>query len=684
MTAASAEPPAPTSAFELLLQPLDLGPITLRNRVMMGSMHTGLEDRAYDIQRLAAYFAERARGGVGLIVTGGYAPNRRGTLLPAGAKLTNRVEARRHRRVTDAVHSHGAHILLQILHAGRYAYHPYSVSASSIKAPINPFRPWKLTDRGIRRHIEHYARCARLAREGGYDGVEVMGGEGYLINQFLAPRTNRRTDQWGGNTQNRQRFPVEIVRAIRREVGNDFVIAFRLSILDLVDDGQTVEEAIALAQRLEDAGVNLINTDIGWHEARVPTIVTSVPRAAFVDASERVADKISIPVAASNRINMPKTAEAILRGGKVALISMARPLLADPEWVTKTAENRADEINTCVACNQACLDHAFVHKKVSCLVNPRAGHETDLILLPTRRSRRVAVVGAGPAGLSAAVTLAERGHAVTLFEAGADIGGQFAIARRIPGKEEFAETIRYYRRRIEITGVDLRMNTGADADLLSSYDHVVIATGVRPRIPDIEGIEHPKVVTYDQAVLGEAEIGRSVAVIGAGGIGHDVCELLTTRNSPSLDIEAWKLEWGVTDDAHAPGSLVQPRPEPSPREVFLLQRTAGRIGSRLGRTTGWVHRATLKAKGVEQIAGVEYVRIDDDGLHIRVGNDLMIRRVLAVDTVVLCAGQESVRDLFDELTERGIPVDIIGGADVAVEIDAKRAIDQGTRLAASL
>lgn len=676
--------PAADGAYELLLQPLDLGPVTLRNRVVMGSMHTGLEDRAHHVGRLTAYYAERARGGVGLIVTGGYSPNRRGTLLPGGAKLTNRFEARRHRRITAAVHAHGAHILLQILHAGRYAYHPYSVSASSISAPITPFRPWKLTRRGIRRHIEQYARCARLARDGGYDGVEIMGGEGYLINQFLAPRTNRRTDRWGGSTENRQRFAIEIVRAIRHEVGRRFVIAFRLSMLELVEDGQTVEETIALVQRLEDAGVTLINTDIGWHESRVPTIVTSVPRAAFADAAERIADKVSIPVAASNRINMPQTAEAILRNGKVALVSMARPLLADPDWVNKIAQRRSDQINTCVACNQACLDHAFARKTVSCLVNPRAGHETELMVLPTRRRGRIAVVGAGPAGLAAATTLADRGHAVTLFEAAADIGGQFALARRIPGKEEFAETIRYFRRRIEVTGVDLRLNTRADADMLAGFDRVIVATGVRPRIPNIEGIDHPKVVTYDRAVLGEVEIGRSVAVIGAGGIGHDVCEFLTTDNSPALDLDAWKREWGVTDDTRVPGSVVEPRPEGSPREVYLLQRTAGRIGTRLGRTTGWVHRAALTAKGVERIAGVDYVRIDDDGLHIRVGHNLMIRRVLAVDTVVLCAGQESVRELYDELVARGVPVEIIGGAEVAAEIDAKRAIARGTRLAANL
>ncbi|WP_305091965.1 NADPH-dependent 2,4-dienoyl-CoA reductase [Prescottella sp. R16] len=672
-----------TPSFPHLLSPLDVGPVTLRNRVVMGSMHTGLEDRARNTRRLAAFYAERARGGVGLIVTGGYAPNRTGWLLPFGAKLTNRFEARRHRAITAAVHDAGGRIALQILHAGRYSYQPLSVSASSIKAPINPFRPRRLTARGVRWQLRNFVRCATLAQSAGYDGVEIMGGEGYFINQFLCERTNRRRDEWGGTPEKRRRLAVEIVRRTRAAVGPDFLILFRLSMADLVEGGQTWDEIVALAQEIETAGANVINTDIGWHESRVPTIVTSVPRAAFVDVTEKLAKHVSIPVVASNRINMPEVAEEILERGAAQLISMARPMLADPDWVRKAEAGNSDEINTCIACNQACLDHAFANEHVSCLLNPRAGRETELTLLPTRRKKRVAVVGAGPAGLAAALNLAERGHAVTLFEARDDIGGQFAIARRIPGKEEFAETVRYYRRRLDRTGVDLRLGTRITApELLDSrFAEVVVATGVTPRIPDIPGIDHPSVLSYADVVRDGAPVGRRVAVIGAGGIGVDVSEFLTHDHSPTLDLAAWKREWGVTDPEAAPGALTTPQPAPSPREVFLLQRSPGRIGAGLAKTTGWVHRATLKAKGVQEISGVTYDRVDDAGLHITVDGR---SRLLAVDTVVVCAGQESVRDLVDELTVAGMPTHVIGGADVAAELDAKRAIEQGTRLAARI
>lgn len=675
-----------TSPFPHLLAPLDLGFTTLRNRVVMGSMHTGLEDRAKNTARLAEFYAERARGGVGLIVTGGYAPNRTGWLLPFGAKLTNRFEARRHRTITRAVHDAGGKIALQILHAGRYSYQPFSVSASSIKAPINPFRPRRLTSRGVRWQIRNFVRCARLARSAGYDGVEIMGGEGYFVNQFLCERTNKRTDEWGGTPQNRRRMAVEIVRRTRAAVGPNFVILFRLSMADLVEGGQSWDEIVALAQEVEAAGATVINTDIGWHESRVPTIVTSVPRAAFVDVTEKLAKHVSIPVVASNRINMPEIAEEILTRGEVQLISMARPMLADPQWVRKAEAGAADEINTCIACNQACLDHAFVNKHVSCLLNPRAGRETELTLLPTRRKKNLAVVGAGPAGSSAALNLAQRGHAVTLFEARDEIGGQFGIAQKIPGKEEFAETIRYFRRQLDLAGVDVRLGTRVDAvDLIDAgYDEVVIATGVTPRVPSIPGIDHPKVLSYAEAVRDGRPVGRSVAVIGAGGIGVDVSEFLTHAHSPTLDVAEWKREWGVTDPESAPGALTVPQPSPSPREVFLLQRKPGRIGAGLAKTTGWVHRAALKAKGVQELSGVNYERIDDAGLHITFGPKHENPRTLEVDTVVVCAGQESVRDLVDELTVAGVTTHVIGGADVAAELDAKRAIEQGTRLAARI
>ncbi|WP_067714790.1 NADPH-dependent 2,4-dienoyl-CoA reductase [Nocardia yamanashiensis] len=674
------------SAYPHLFEPLDLGFTTLRNRVVMGSMHTGLEDRAWHINRLAAYFAERAKGGVGLIITGGYAPNRTGWLLPFGAKLTNKTEAYRHRAITKAVHAEGGKIALQILHAGRYSYMPTSVSASAIKAPINPFKPRALSSKGVEATIDDYARCAYLAKFAGYDGVEIMGGEGYFINQFLAPRTNKRKDKWGGSSENRRRIAGEIVRRVRKAVGPDFIIVFRLSMADFVENGQTWDEIEAVAKDVEAAGATIINTDIGWHEARVPTIVTSVPRAAFVEWTAKVRDVVSIPVCASNRINMPETAEEILTRGDAELISLARPLLADPEWARKAQEARNDEINTCIACNQACLDHAFQAKTVSCLLNPRAGHETELKLLPTRRTRKFAVVGAGPAGLSAAVSLAERGHSVDLFEADDKIGGQFDIARRIPGKEEFSETVRYFTRKLEITGVRVHLNTRATAEQLiaGGYDEVILATGVKPRIPNIPGVDHPKVLTYAELVRDGKPVGKKVAVIGAGGIGFDVSEFLTVEGHPSLKLDEWKEEWGVSDDPNARGFLTKPKPSPAAREVVLLQRKSSSFGKDLGKTSGWVHRAAVKAKGVEQIGGVNYERIDDRGLHISFGEKRQRPTVIECDNVILCAGQESVRDLEAPLTAAGVKFHLIGGADLAAELDAKRAINQGTRLAAGL
>ncbi|ONI86920.1 NADPH-dependent 2,4-dienoyl-CoA reductase [Actinosynnema sp. ALI-1.44] len=675
-----------TTEYPNLLRPLDLGFTTLPNRVLMGSMHTGLEDRARDFDKLAAYFAERARGGVGLMVTGGFAPNRTGWLLPFASKLSTHAEARRHRVITDAVHAEGGRIALQVLHAGRYSYHPLSVSASAIKSPINPFRPRALSDSGVRGTIADFARSAALAREAGYDGIEIMGSEGYLINQFLAPRTNKRTDRWGGSPENRRRIAVEIVRRSRQAAGPDFIIVYRLSMVDLVEGGQTWDEIVALAKEVEAAGATLINTGIGWHEARVPTIVTSVPRAAFTGVTAKLRPHVGIPVITSNRINMPQVAEEVLARGDADMVSMARPFLADPQWVRKAETGRTDEINTCIACNQACLDHTFAAKKATCMVNPMAAKETELVLLPARKVKRVAVVGAGPAGLSAAVAAAERGHRVDLFEAEDDIGGQFDIAGRIPGKEEFAETIRFYRRRLEVTGVTVRLGHRVTAAELTGkgYDEVILATGVVPRVPAIPGIGHPTVMSYVDVVRHGKPVGERVAVIGAGGIGVDVAEFLTHAESPALDVRTWQAEWGVTDPETARGGLTDRKPLPSPRHVYLLQRKKSRIGKGLGKTTGWVHRAALAAKNVEQVTGVNYERIDDAGLHITFGEKRERPTVLKVDTVVVCAGQESLRDLVDELAGAGVVTHVIGGADVAAELDAKRAIDQGTRLAASI
>ncbi|MFD1056655.1 oxidoreductase [Terrabacter terrigena] len=675
--------PATSTAYPHLLEPLDLGFTTLRNRVVMGSMHTGLEDRARDFDRLAAYYAERARGGVGLIVTGGFAPNLAGALYPGGSVLVTERQARRHEVITKAVHREGGKIALQILHAGRYAYHPLAVSASRTKAPISRFTARALGARGIRSTIAAYARCARLAKQAGYDGVEIMASEGYLLNQFLAPRTNHRTDEWGGSPGNRRRLPVEVVRAVREAAGPDFVIVYRLSMLDLVPDGQTWDEIVALAKEVEAAGATIINTGIGWHEARVPTIVTSVPRGAFTRVTAKLRPEVSVPVVTSNRISMPDLAERVIADGTADLVSMARPLLADPDWVAKASTDRADEINTCIACNQACLDHTFAKKTATCLVNPRAVRETTLVLAPSRRSKHVAVVGAGPAGLAAATALTERGHRVELFEASDDLGGQFAIAMRIPGKEEFAETIRYYRRRLDLGDVKVHLGRRATADDLMGFDEVVVATGVEPRIPDVPGIDHPKVITYAAAVRGEAPVGERVAVMGAGGIGVDVSEFLTHVESP-MGVDEWMAEWGVGAPDSSRGGLVDAAPARSPREVHLLQRKATPIGKGLGRTTGWVHRAALKAKGVHHHVDVNYERVDDAGLHITHGDDHTDPQVLDVDTVVLCTGQESVNTLGPTLSGRGVKVHVIGGADVATELDAKRAIRQATELAATI
>ncbi|MFE4331101.1 FAD-dependent oxidoreductase [Streptomyces sp. NPDC056831] len=670
------------SPYPNLLSPLDLGFTTLPNRVLMGSMHIGLEEAERGFERMAAFYAERARGGVGLMVTGGIAPNARACSFPGGAKMTTEAEAEQHARVTAAVHEAGGRIAMQILHFGRYAHHPDLVAPSAIQAPISAFNPHALDDDEVEETIEDFARAAELARRAGYDGVEIMGSEGYLINEFIAAATNHRTDRWGGSYENRIRFPVEIVRRVRERVGGDFILIYRLSMLDLVPGGSSLEEVVQLAREIEAAGATIINTGIGWHEARIPTIATSVPRGAYTWVTEKLRGAVSVPLVTSNRINTPEVAEEILASGRADMVSMARPFLADPDFVVKASEGRADAINTCIGCNQACLDHIFSGRVTSCLVNPRACHETELTLSPTRTVKRVAIVGAGPAGLACAVAASERGHEVTLFDAAEEIGGQLNVARRVPGKEEFNETLRYFRTRLAEEKVGLRLGTRATADVLEGFDEVVLATGVTPRSPAIPGLDHPSVVSYLDVLRDGAQVGDRVAIIGAGGIGFDVAEFLTdSGDAASLDPEVFFRQWGVDTDYRDRGGLRAPERPKTPRTVHLIQRKKSKVGEGLGRTTGWIHRTELRHRGVTMIPGAAYDRIDDDGLHLTVDGE---QRLLPVDTVVLCAGQEPRRELYEELLAAGRPAHLIGGADVAAELDAKRAIRQGTELAASL
>jgi len=674
------------TAYPHLLAPLDLGFTVLPNRVVMGSMHTGLEEAPDGYNRMAAFYAERAAGGVGLIVTGGVAPNAESASFPGARVLDNEAEAVEHRVITDAVHAEGGQICMQILHTGRYAYHPKSVSSSARQAPISPFPPRELDQAGIEKQIADFVTCAQLAQQAGYDGVEIMGSEGYFINQFIAARVNRRDDDWGGSYENRMRLPVEVVRRVREAVGDRFIIIYRLSMLDLGEGGSSWDEIVDLAKAVESAGATIINTGIGWHEARIPTIATMVPRAAFSAVTARMMGEVSIPLVTSNRINTPEVAEQVLERGDADMVSMARPFLADSNFVAKAIAGEGDLINTCIACNQACLDHIFSGKLASCLVNPRACHETALNYEPATTPKRVAVVGAGPAGMAAATVAAARGHDVTLYEAGDAIGGQFNLARRIPGKEEFNETLRYYENEISRTGVKLRLGTRVSTETLigEGFDEVLLATGIVPRTPRIDGIDHPMVVGYVDAVLGRHEIGPRVAIIGAGGIGFDVAELVTQQgSSTSLDRDAFWREWGIDPTLQARGGIegVEPELESPARQVWLLQRKESKVGGGLGKSTGWIHRTELKRRGVRMLSAVSYERIDDTGLHVTVAGE---PQLLEVDTVIVCAGQEPCRDLIDPLQAAGVNVQLIGGADKALELDAKRAIGQGSRVAATL
>ena len=658
-----------------LFEPLNLGFTTLKNRILMGSMHTGLEESKNGFAKQAAYFAERAKGGVGLIVTGGVAPNRAGWTSPFGSKLSTHSETKQHQLITEAVHAEGGKICMQILHTGRYGYHPLCVAPSAIKSPISPFKPWKLSRGGIKRTINDFVNCAKLAQEAGYDGVEIMGSEGYLINQFIVSKTNKRTDEWGGSYENRIKFPIEIVRQTREAVGKNFIIIYRLSMLDLVEDGSSWEEVEELAKAIEKAGATIINTGIGWHEARVPTIATMVPRGGFSWVTKRLMGKLSIPLITTNRINMPDVAEQILADGHANMVSMARPFLADPEFPKKALEGRTDEINTCIACNQACLDHVFERKTASCLVNPRACKELSTIVLPAITKKKIAVVGAGPAGLSASVTLAQRGHEVHLFEANATIGGQFNIAKEIPGKEEFIETLRYYKKQMELHKVQIHLNSIFKQEQATDFDEVVVSTGVSGRTLTIEGINDPKVLTYTDVVLHKKPVGKKVAIIGAGGIGFDVAEFLT--NEESNTIPTFMEEWGVDMNYTVRGALQKNHATKSPREVYLLQRSKGKLGGGLGKTTGWIHRAALKMKKVKMIAEVSYEKINEEGFHIKVAG---VPQVLDVDNIVICAGQISNNQLYHAIKENYTNVHLIGGALEAGDLDAKRAIEQGYQI----
>jgi 2,4-dienoyl-CoA reductase (NADPH2) len=669
--------------YKHIFEPLDLGFTTLKNRILMGSMHTGLEEEKNGIDRIATYYAERAKGGVGLIVTGGISPNIQGWTGPFAARMSTKKHAIHHQKITEAVHKEGGKICMQILHSGRYGYHPFSVAPSKIKSPITPFKPFKLTQSGINRTIRDFVNCAELSKIAGYDGVEIMGSEGYLINQFIAKRTNKRTDKYGGEYENRMRLPIELVKQTREAVGTDFIIIYRLSMLDLVEGGSSWQEVVQLGKEIEKAGATIINTGIGWHEARIPTISTSVPRAAFTWVTKKMKEELSIPLITSNRINMPETAEKILAEGHADMISMARPFLADPEWVNKAEADKSDEINTCIGCNQACLDHVFEQKVASCLVNPRACHETELNYIPTENKKKIAVIGSGPAGLAASTIAAQRGHVVTLFDADKEIGGQFNMAKQIPGKEEFYETIRYFKKQIELQNVTLKLNTRVSVDdlLKSDFDEIIIATGISPRNIKIEGIESKKVLSYIDVLKYKKPVGKRVAVIGAGGIGFDVSEYLAHEGeSTSLNIDAWLKEWGIDKTLKSRSGIegVKPELQPSPREIFMFKRSKGKFGGNLGKTTGWIHRSTLKMKNVQFINEVSYTKIDDIGLHYTQNEEA---KILEVDSIIICAGQMPLKELYQPLFDAGKNVHVIGGADFASELDAKRAINQAVRLA---